>query len=35
MKGYVLIPDKIWTDKEQMINLLNESYNYVMSLDPK
>lgn len=35
MHGYILITAVMLTDKENMINLLNESYDYVMSLDPK
>ncbi len=35
MKGYVLIPDHMLGDSEEIINLLNESYDYVMSLEPK
>ncbi|TBN06385.1 hypothetical protein EYD45_00420 [Hyunsoonleella flava] len=35
MKGYVLIPDNILKDSEKMVQLFNESYDYVMSLGPK
>ncbi len=35
MKGYVLIPDHMLNDSEKIVNLLNESYDYVMSLEPK
>jgi len=35
MKGYVLIPDHMLTDLDNLADLLNESYDYVMSLDPK
>ncbi len=35
MKGYVLIPDRMLDDSETIVNLLNESYDYVMSLPPK
>ena len=35
MKGYILINDKILEDKELIVKLLNESYDYVMTLDPK
>ena len=35
MEGYVLIPDSLLEDCEKMIELLNESYDYVMSLPPK
>lgn len=35
MKGYVLIPDEMLNDLDKLANYLNESYEYVMSLDPK
>ncbi len=35
MKGYVLIPEEMLTDLDKLANYLNESYDYVMSLDPK
>lgn len=35
MKGYVLIPDDMLNDIENLAKLLDESYDYVMSLDPK
>lgn len=35
MKGYITITDEMWKDKSNLITLLNESYEYVMSLDPK
>lgn len=35
MKGYVLIPDHMLSDSDKIVNLLNESYDYVMSLEPK
>ena len=35
MKGYVLIPDELLKDDERIVRLLNESYDYVMSLPPK
>ncbi|WP_062054773.1 hypothetical protein [Aquimarina longa] len=35
MKGYVLIPEKMFEDLEQLSIYLNESYDYVMSLKPK
>ena len=35
MHGYVLIPDKMLEDLEQVSKLLDESYDYVMSLKPK
>ncbi len=35
MKGYVLIPEDLLLNESRMIELLNESYDYVMSLEPK
>ena len=35
MKGYILIPEKLLADSEHMVQLLNESYDYVMSLESK
>ena len=35
MKGYVLIPETLLSDADTLIGLLNESYDYVMSLEPK
>lgn len=35
MRGYVLIPDHMLKDLDQLADLLNESYDYVMSLKPK
>ena len=35
MRGYVLIPDDMLTDLDTLAKYLNESYDYVMSLDPK
>lgn len=35
MKGYVLIPEKMWEDLDKLAEYLNESYDYVMSLPPK
>lgn len=35
MKGYVLIPEKILNDSHALVNLLNESFEYVMTLEPK
>jgi hypothetical protein len=35
MKGYILIPDNMLNDIDTLVQLLNESYDYVMSLDPK
>ena len=35
MKGYVLIPDEMLKDLDNVAKYLNESYDYVMSLEPK
>lgn len=35
MNGYIQIPDGLWLDTELLIRLLNESYDYVMSLPKK
>ena len=35
MRGYVLMPDSLWNDLNLLANYLNESYDYVMSLEPK
>ncbi len=35
MKGYVLIPDYMLEDLDNLAKYLNESYDYVMSLEPK
>ena len=35
MRGYVLIPEKMLEDLENIAEYLNESYDYVMSLEPK
>jgi len=35
MKGYVLIPDEMLEDLDNLAQYLNESYDYVMSLEPK
>lgn len=35
MKGYVLIPESMLDDLDRLAELLNESYDYVMSLEPK
>ncbi len=35
MKGYVLIPEILWKDLDKLAKYLNESCDYVMSLDPK
>jgi hypothetical protein len=35
MKGYVLIPENMLEDLEKLSEYLNESYDYVMALEPK
>lgn len=35
MQGYILIHEAMWMDEETIVKLLNESYDYVMSLPPK
>ena len=35
MKGYVLIPEAMLDDLERLAALLNQSYDYVMTLAPK
>ncbi len=35
MKGYVQVPDHLLSDLKTLAKYLNESYDYVMSLDPK
>lgn len=35
MQGYVLIPDHMLEDLDKLTEYLNESYAYVMSLEPK
>ncbi|WP_105618672.1 hypothetical protein [Vallitalea okinawensis] len=35
LKGYILIPEIMLTDLDKLTDYLNESYDYVMSLDPK
>lgn len=35
MKGYVLIPEEMLTDLDSVAKYLDESYDYVMSLEPK
>jgi hypothetical protein len=35
MRGYVLIPDEMFEDLDNLAEYLNESYDYVMSLEPK
>lgn len=35
MKGYVLIPESMLDNLDHVAKYLNESYDYVMSLEPK
>ena len=35
MRGYVLIPEKMLNDLDNVAKYLDESYDYVMSLEPK
>lgn len=35
MQGYILIPEEMLEDLDNVAKYLNESYDYVMSLDPK
>ncbi len=35
MKGYVRVPEEMFSDSDQLVRYLNESYDYVMSLPPK
>ena len=35
MRGYVLIPKKMFSDLDQLAKYLNESFDYVMSLEAK
>jgi hypothetical protein len=35
MRGYILIPDQMLEDLDRLAELLNESFDYVMSLEPK
>jgi len=35
MKGYVLIPEHMFKDLDKLSKLLNEGYDYVMTLEPK
>ncbi|MGB0915034.1 MAG: hypothetical protein ACPGVI_03135 [Crocinitomicaceae bacterium] len=35
MRGYVLIPDELLNDLDNLAKYLKLGYNYVMSLDPK
>ena len=35
MRGYVLIPEKVWNELDTLAKYMNEGFDYVMSLDPK
>ena len=35
MKGYILIPNEMLEDLDNVAKLLDESYDYVMTLEPK
>ena len=35
MRGYVQIPEHMFEDMDKLVDYLNESYDYVMSLEPK
>ena len=35
MRGYILITNEMLKDEDNVVKLLNESYDYVMSLEPK
>ncbi len=35
MRGYVLVPEKLLENPELLSSYLNDSYNYVKSLEPK
>ncbi len=35
MKGYVLMPESMWGDLNTLAKYLSESFDYVMSLEPK
>ncbi|MGB5227239.1 MAG: hypothetical protein WBN55_03190 [Eudoraea sp.] len=35
MRGYILIPEKMLEDLDKVAEYLNESYDYVMTLEPK
>ena len=35
MRGYVLIPEELYKDLDVLSNTLQESFEYVMSLEPK
>ena len=35
MQGYILIPEKMMNELDNLAKYLNESYDYVMTLEPK
>jgi hypothetical protein len=35
MRGYILIPDKMLENLDELAKYLDESYDYVMTLEPK
>lgn len=35
MKGYVLMPESLWEDPDKLTEYLQESYDYILTLDPK
>lgn len=35
MQGYVLMPESMWDKLDELAKYLNESYDYVISLEPK
>ena len=35
MRGYVLVPEALFADSDQLVACLIESYEYVMTLEPK
>jgi hypothetical protein len=35
IKGYILIPDRMLEDLDNLVKYLDESYDYVMTLEPK
>ena len=35
IRGYLLVPEEMWDDLKGLTSLLNESFDYVMSLESK
>lgn len=35
LKGYVLMPEHLWDDLDNLASYLTESYNYILTLEPK